>query len=202
MVRGYFNNMRKSILTLLLLAVTTLVFAQQDTLHQKHKFYYGLGIGFGPGSESGTYVDVYLYLQRKANYLALKSSVMSEFQIYSYEPAPSVSDLTLILGKSYTLNRYGNVQLGAGPAYTERIYRGAFLYNTCNSFFCLFGRDVYEIVKQRTVGLSAEARFNFMVSSRWALTLGLSANVNQAKSFCGACIGLRYGRLRDRVAKN
>ncbi|RQO79344.1 hypothetical protein DBR40_03000 [Pedobacter sp. KBW01] len=177
-------------------------FAQQDTLHQKKKFYYGLGIGFGPGSESGGYADVYLYLQRKTNYLALKSSVMSEFQIYSYEPAPGVSDLALILGKSYTFNQYVNVQFGLGPAYTERIYRGAFLYNTCNSFFCLFGRDVYEIVKQRALGLSAETKFNFMVSSRWVLTLGLNANLNQAKSFCGACVGLRYGRLRDRIAKN
>jgi len=176
-------------------------FAQQDTLHQKDKFYYGLGIGFGAGSESGSYADVYLYLQRKTNYLALKSTVMSELQIYSYEPAPSVSDLALILGKSYTLNRYGNVQLGAGPAYTERIYRGAFLYNTCNSSFCILGHDVYEIVKQHTVGLSTEARFNFMVSRRWGLTLGLNANFNQAKSFCGACVGIRYGKLRDRVPK-
>lgn len=177
-------------------------FAQQDTLPQKDKFYYGVGIGFGPGSESGGYADVYLYLQRKNTYIALKSSVISESQIYSYEPAPGVSDAALILGKSYTFNQYANLQFGFGAAYTERIYRGAFLYNTCNSFFCLLGRDVYEIVKQRTVGLSAEARFNFIVTRRWALTLGLNANLNQAKSFCGACVGLRFGRLRDRVAKN
>lgn len=177
------------------------VFAQQDTMPQKDKFYYGLGVGIGGGSESGSYFDVHLYLQRKTSYIALKSSAMSASQIYNYEPTPSVGEAALILGKSYTFNQYINLQFGAGPAYAERIYRGAFLYNTCNSFFCLFGHDVYEIVKQRTVGLSAEARFNFMVSRRWALTLGFNANLNRAKSFGGACIGLRYGKLRDRVPK-
>jgi len=193
--------MRKFAVTLVFIGIGCAASAQQDSLAKKDKFYYGLGVGIGVGSESGGYADVYLYLQRKTSYIALKSSAITGTQIYSYEPAQGVAEAALILGKSYTFNRYANLQFGAGPAYTERVYQGAFLYNTCNTFFCLFSRDVYEVVKERTVGLSAETRFNFMVSRRWALTLGLNANFNRAKSFCGACVGLRYGKLRDHVPK-
>ncbi|WP_426327796.1 hypothetical protein [Pedobacter sp. R-06] len=173
--------------------------AQQDTLHQNHKFYYGVGLSGGKGTEDGGYGELHLYLQRKTNYIAFKSSGISEFELFGDKPNPSISDVGIIVGKSYSFERYINIKLGAGLAFTEQISRGAFLYNTCKSMFCLFDHDVYEIVTTRTIGIPIEVRTSFLVGRAAALTLGMSANLNNANSFCGFSVGATFGRLRDRV---
>lgn len=173
--------------------------AQQDTLHQNHKFYYGVGLSGGKGTEDGGYGELHLYLQRKTNYIAFKSSGISEFELFGDRPNSSISDVGITVGKSYSFERYINIKLGAGLAFTEQISRGAFLYNTCKSMFCLFDHDVYEIVTTRTIGIPIEVRTSFLVGRAAALTLGISANLNSANSFCGFSVGATFGRLRDRV---
>jgi len=177
-----------------------LVLAQRDTLHQNHKFYYGLGFGFGKGSEKGGYSNGFIYLQRKTNYIAIKSSGISRFELFGDEPSPSISDLGIIVGKSYTFNRYLNLQFGAGVALTERISRGKFLYSTCKSWFCLVGHDVYETIERRSIGFPLEVKSNFYAGRGTALYLGLNANLN-SDPFCGVSLGFVFGRLRDRIRK-
>ncbi len=173
--------------------------AQQDTLHKNHKFYYGIALSGGKGTEDGGYGELHLYLQRKTNYIAFKSSGISEFELFGDKPNPSISNVGIIVGKSYSFERYINIKLGAGLAFTEQISRGAFLYNTCKSMFCLFDHDVYEIVTTRTLGIPIEVRTSFLVGRAAALTLGISANLNSANSFCSFSVGATFGRLRDRV---
>jgi hypothetical protein len=173
--------------------------AQQDTLHKNHQFYYGLGLSGGKGTEKGGYGELHIYLQRKTNYIAFKSSGISEFQLFGDEPNPSISDVGVIVGKSYSSDRYINIKFGGGLALTERISRGAFLYNTCKSMFCLLDHDVYEKVTTRTIGVPIEARASILVGRAAALTVGLSGNLNTANSFCGISVGATFGRLRDRL---
>jgi hypothetical protein len=191
--------MKKYMLSLLFVCTTGLIFAQQDTLHKNHQFYYGIGLSGGKGTEKGGYGDLHIYLQRRTNYIAFKSSGISEFKLFDNEPNPSISDVGIIVGKSYSFDRYINIKFGAGLAFTERISRGAFLYNTCKSMFCLFNHDVYGKVTTRTVGVPVEARASILVGRAAALTVGLSANINTATSFCGLSVGATFGRLRDRV---
>jgi hypothetical protein len=173
--------------------------AQQDTLHKNHQFYYGLGLSGGKGTEKGGYGELHIYLQCKTNYIAFKSSGISEFQLFGDEPNPSISDVGVIVGKSYSSDRYINIKFGGGLALTERISRGAFLYNTCKSMFCLLDHDVYEKVTTRTIGVPIEARASILVGRAAALTVGLSGNLNTANSFCGISVGATFGRLRDRL---
>lgn len=191
--------MQKHVLTLLLVCINVFVFAQQDTLHKNHRFYYGIGLSAGKGTEDGGYGELHIYLQRNTNYIAFKSSGISEFELFGDEPNPSISDVGIVVGKSYSFDHYFNIKFGAGLAFTEQISRGAFLYNTCKSMFCLFDHDVYEIITNRTIGVPLEVRTSFLVGRAAALTVGISANLNMANSFCGFSVGATLGRLRDRA---
>ncbi|NMN35107.1 hypothetical protein H9N25_00890 [Pedobacter riviphilus] len=191
--------MQKHVLTLLLVCINVFVFAQQDTLHKNHRFYYGIGLSGGKGTEDGGYGELHIYLQRKTNYIAFKSSGISKFELFGDEPNPSISDVGIIVGKSYSFDRYFNLKFGAGLAFTEQISRGAFLYNTCKSMFCLLDHDVYETIATRTIGVPLEVKTSFLVGRAAALTIGISANLNGAKNFCGFSVGVTLGRLRDRA---
>ncbi|MCZ4245484.1 hypothetical protein [Pedobacter punctiformis] len=191
----------KYLITCFLMLILSKGFAQQDTLHKNHKIYFALGFGAGVGTERGTYSDSYLSVQHKTNYIAVKASEMVAIRLFSDEPTPSISDVSVLVGKSYTFNRYLNVQFGTGIAFTRQISRGAFLYNTCHSMFCIFDHDVYETVDRRSIGLPLEIKSNFMLGRIAAFSVGLNANFNKLNTFCGISAGFSFGRLRDRIRK-
>ena len=193
--------MKKYTLTLLLIVGYYVVFAQQDTLHKNRKTYFGIGFSLGTGGDQGGYSDAYFYLQRESTYVALKSSGVSQFDFFGDEPIPILSDAGIIIGKSYMLNKSVSIQFGCGIAYTEQISKGAFLYNTCMGFFCIFGHNVYETITTRSIGFPIEARTNLLLGSASALTIGLNGNLNK-EPFYGLSVGFVFGRLRDRVKKH
>lgn len=185
---------------LVMLIFPLAVFAQQDTLHKDYKNYFGYGLALGKGSNDQGFSKGYIYWQRKNNYISFGSSSVDEGGfMFMDEPIPTTSDLYILIGKSLTANKYLNFRFGAGIAYVEDVSRGKFLYNTCKSMFCLLDRNIYEIVKKRSIGFPIEVNTNLYVSRRFALTMGFNANINVANSFYGLSLGLMGGRLRNKI---
>lgn len=177
-------------------------FAQQDTLHQISNTYFGFGFSLGGGNVDGLYGDVSFYLQKKNNYISLKTAAIEEIHIFTKSPNSSISDVSLLVGKSYTFNRYHYIRFGAGISFVNQINQGKFLYDNCDRpGGCLFSSYVYETVRKKSAGLPLEVTYNIFLDRTAAATLGFSANLNHTQSFCGVSIGLVLGRLRDKVQR-
>ncbi|TCD25426.1 hypothetical protein EZ456_15455 [Pedobacter psychrodurus] len=176
--------------------------AQQDTLHQRRKTYFGLGFSLGGGGNRGLYGDVDFYLQKKNSYISLKTSAIERIKIFYFGglPEPRISDIGILVGKSYTINRRHYFKFGAGISLVDQISRGAFLYNDCDRpGGCLFSNNVYETIRKKTIGLPLEITYGLYLDRTAAVTVGFSANLNNVQSFYGISVGLVLGRLKDKV---
>lgn len=190
--------MNKVLKIVLLLFISIDVAAQADSLHKNHKVYFGLGFGLGPGNKEGIFSDAYVYLQRNKYYYEFKTSGIAKVNLFGDYPNLTVSELSLILGKSYSLDKHSYFQFGTGLSLLNKISRGEFLYNNCDKpNGCLLSSSVYETIRQRPLGLPLETRFNLNLDRTAALTLSLSANLNRLECFYGLSFGLVLGRLRD-----
>jgi hypothetical protein len=180
------------------------VLAQQDTLHQKRKIYFGFGFSLGGGGNRRFYGDVDFYLQKRSNYIALKTSAVERIRIFYFGglPEPHISDFGILVGKSYTFNHYHYVKFGAGFSLVDQVSPGAFLYNDCDRpGGCLFSNNVYEKIRRKTVGLLLEMKYGLYLDRTAAVTAGFSANLNNLQSFYGLSLGLVVGRLKDKGAR-
>lgn len=178
--------------------------AQQDTLHKKRKIYFGLGFSLGGGGNRRVYGDVDFYLQKRSNYISLKTSAVERIRIFYFGglPEPHVSDVGILVGKSYTFNRYHYVKFGAGVSLVDQVSPGAFLYNDCDRpGGCLFSNHVYEKIRKKTVGLPLEMKYGLYLDRTAAVTAGFSANLNILQSFYGVSVGLVVGRLKDKAGR-
>jgi hypothetical protein len=178
--------------------------AQQDTLHKKKKIYFGLGFSLGGGGNRRLYGDADFYLQKRSNYIALKTSAVERIRIFYFGglPEPHVSDFGILVGKSYTFNRYHYVKFGAGVSLVDQVSPGAFLYNDCDRpGGCLFSNNVYETIRRKRVGLPLEMKYGLYLDRTAAVTAGFSANLNNLQSFYGISLGLVVGRLKDKVGR-
>jgi len=178
--------------------------AQQDTLHQKRKIYFGLGFNLGGGGNRRVYGDADFYLQKRSNYISLKTSAVERIRFFYFGglPEPHVSDVGILVGKSYTFNRYHYFKFGAGVSLVDRVRPGAFLYNDCDRpGGCLFSNNVYETIRRKTVGLPLEMKYGLYLDRTAAVTAGFSANLNNLQSFYGISLGLVVGRLKDKVGR-
>lgn len=178
--------------------------AQQDTLHQKRKIYFGLGFSLGGGGNRRLYGDVDFYLQKRSNYISLKTSAVERIRIFYFGglPEPHISDVGILVGKSYTFNRYHYVKFGIGVSLVDQVSPGAFLYNDCDRpGGCLFSNNVYEKIRRKTVGLPFEMKYGLYLDRTTAVTAGFSANLNNLQSFYGISLGLVVGRLKDKVGR-
>lgn len=176
--------------------------AQQDTLHQKRKTYFGIGFSLGNGGENGLYADLDFYLQKKNSYISLKVSEVERIRIFYFDglPEPRASDIGILVGKSYTFSRYHYLKFGAGLSLVNQVSRGAFLYNDCNRpGGCLFSNNVYEIIRKKPIGLPLEIKYGIYLDRTAAVTAGFSANLNNVQSFYGISLGMVVGRLKDKV---
>ena len=191
------------LLTTLCFLVSFEAFAQQDTLHRNYKNYYALSLGFGKANENYNIGTSSISIQRKNNYISIGVASISkpEFIFLNDQPNPSTSGVNLLVGKSFTFNRYLNIQIGAGVSYVEDISRGAFLYNSCKSYFCIIDHNVYETVNRKVIGLPIEFKTNIYLDRTASLTIGTFANLNATKSFYGIYAGVTVGRLRDKITK-
>jgi hypothetical protein len=196
--------MRKHVLILLLVCINGFVFAQQDTLHKKRKIYFGLGFSLGGGGNRRLYGDADFYLQKRSNYISLKTSAVERIRIFYFGglPEPHISDVGILAGKSYTFNRYHYVKFGAGVSLVDQVSPGAFLYTDCDrADGCLFGNSVYEKIRRKTVGLPLEMKYGLYLDRTTAVTAGFSANLNNLQSFYGISLGLVVGRLKDKAGR-
>ena len=196
--------MRKHVLMLLLVCINGFVFAQQDTRHKKRKIYFGLGFSLGGGGNRRLYGDADFYLQKRSNYIALKTSAVERIRIFYFGglPEPHISDFGILVGKSYTFNRYHYIKFGAGVSLVDQVSPGAFLYNDCDRpGGCLFSNNVYEKIRRKTVGLPLEMKYGLYLDRTAAVTAGFSANLNNLQSFYGISLGLVVGRLKDKVGR-
>ena len=178
--------------------------AQQDTLHQKKKIYFGLGFSLGGGGNRRLYGDADFYLQKRSNYIALKTSAVERIRIFYFGglPEPHISDFGILAGKSYTFKRYHYFKFGAGFSLVDQVSPGAFLYNDCDRpGGCLFSNNVYEKIRRKTVGLPLEMKYGLYLDRTAAVTAGFSANLNNLQSFYGISLGLVVGRLKDKVGR-
>ena len=178
--------------------------AQQDTLYQKRKSYFGLGFSLGGGGNRRFYGDVDFYLQKRSNYISLKTSAVERIRIFYFGglPEPHISDVGILAGKSYTFNRYHYVKFGAGVSLVDQVSPGAFLYTDCDrAGGCLFGNSVYEKIRRKTVGLPLEMKYGLYLDRTAAVTAGFSANLNNLQSFYGLSLGLVVGRLKDKAGR-
>ncbi|TBO39766.1 hypothetical protein [Pedobacter kyonggii] len=174
--------------------------AQQDTLHQKRKIYFGLGFSLGGGGNRRLYGAADFYLQKRSNYISLKTSAVERIRIFfGGLPEPHIADVGVLAGKSYTFNRYHYVKFGAGVSLVDQVSAGAFLYNDCDRpGGCLFSNKVYERIRRKTVGLPLEMKYELYLDRTAAVTAGFSANLNNLQSFYGISLGLVVGRLKDK----
>lgn len=196
--------MKKYILCLLCVCSTGLVVAQRDTLHQKRKTYFGLGFSLGGGGNGRLYSDIDIFLQKRNNFISVKTSGVRRVRIFYFGglPEPRVSDISVLAGKSFTLNRYHYLRLGTGLAMANQISRGAFLYDDCDRpGGCLFSNYVYERIIKRAIALPMEIKYGLYLDGTASLTVGFSANLNKVESFYGISMGLALGRLRDQVRR-
>lgn len=196
--------MKKYVLSLLCLCITGLVFGQQDTLHRKWKTYFGLGFGLGGGGNRRLYTDLDFYLQQRNNYISVKTSGVKRMRVFYFGglPEPRSSDVSILVGKNYTFNRYHYLKFGTGLSLANHISQGAFLYDDCDRpGGCLFGNYVYEKVRKRPVGLPFEIKYGLYLDRTASVTAGFSANLNKVASFYGISVGLVLGRLRDQVKR-
>ncbi|MDQ0641156.1 hypothetical protein QF042_004721 [Pedobacter sp. W3I1] len=178
--------------------------AQQDTLNKKRKIYFGLGFSLGGGGNRRLYGDVDFYLQKRSNYISLKTSAVERIRIFYFGglPEPHISDVGILVGKSYTFNRYHYVKFGTGVSLVDQVSPGAFLYNDCDRpGGCLFSNNVYETIRRKTVGLPLEMKYGLYLDRTAAVTAGFSANLNNLQSFYGISLGLVVGRLKDKVGR-
>jgi len=191
--------MKKHILTLSLVLGYCIAFAQQDTLHKNRKTYFGLGFSFGKGNIDRTYGDLFIYVEQKSYYLALKTSGIDEIKLFGSQPDLVVSDLSLIAGKRITLDRYNTFQVGLGISMFEQQTKGAIIPREGKA--CLFCSTNYEIIKKKQFGVPFEVRYHLNLDRTASLNLGFSANLNKLNSYCAISIGTTIGRLRDRIKK-
>ncbi|MBB2146418.1 hypothetical protein GM921_13030 [Pedobacter sp. LMG 31464] len=170
------------------------VFAQQDSVKLKNGYFFGVGIAVGTGSQNGVYVMAHIQVQHSTSYLALKGSSFVVLDILGDEPTPSVSDVSLIVGKSYTFGGIHNFQIGSGLSSVTIVSRGALL--PCKS--CgWFESNKYETITKNVIGLPIEAKYNlYSYRRRGTISFSLNANLNKEQSYFGAAIGLIAGRLR------
>ncbi|MEH3113004.1 hypothetical protein [Pedobacter terrae] len=197
--------MKKYILCLHCLCMTGLVSAQQDTLHQKWKTYFGLGFSLGGGGNGRLYSDIDIFLQKRNNFISIKTSGVKRFRIFYFGglPEPRISDLSILAGKNYTFNRYHYLRLSAGLSMINQISRGTFLYDDCDRpGGCLFGNYIYETIRRRSIGLPFEIKYGLYLDGTASVTAGFSANLNKVESFYGISMGLVLGRLRDQRRKH
>lgn len=176
------------------------VLAQQDTLHKKHQTYLGIGFSLGAGNVDGVYADGFFYLQQKGYYLKLKTSGIQEINLFN-SPALSVSDVSLIFGKSFSPNALSTFQLGIGISAFKQVGRGELIPRNDQSTTCFFCETNYTRVKTSSFGFPFEIRYHLLLDHTAAIDFGFSANLNQSNSFYGVSIGTALGRLRDRVKK-
>lgn len=171
------------------------VFAQQDSIKFKNEYFFGVGIAVGTGSQKGVYVMAHTQVQHFTSYLAVKASGFAILNILGDEPTPNVSDVSLIVGKSYTVGDIHNFQIGSGVSLVTDVSRGALL--PCKS--CgWFESNKYETITKNAIGIPIEAKYSlYSCRRRGAISLSLNANLNKEQSYFGAAIGLTAGRLRQ-----
>lgn len=190
----------KKLISLLPCLICFYCFAQQDTLHKNYKTYFGIGFSFGGGNVKGTYGDLFLYAEQKGYYLAIKTSAIDEIKLFRSQPDLVVSDLSLILGKRISFDRYHTFQIGLGISMFEQQTRGVVMPGEGKA--CLFCSTEYEIIKKKQFSVPLEIRYHHNLDHTASVILGFSANLNNLNSFCAISIGTTLGRLRDRVKKN
>ncbi|MBT2562966.1 hypothetical protein J7E50_22310 [Pedobacter sp. ISL-68] len=177
--------------------------AQQDTLRQKRKTYFGVGFSLGGGGNRRLYGDVDFFLQKRNSYISFKTSGVERIRIFYFGglPEPRISDVGILVGKSYTFNHYHYLKFGVGVALVHQVSRGALLYNDCDRpGGCLFSNNIYETIRKKPIGLPLEIKYGLYLDRTAAVTAGFSANLNDVESFYGISVGLVVGRLKDKVS--
>lgn len=189
--------MKFQLLLIFIFSSITGVFAQQDSVKLNHRYFFGVGIAVGKGSQNGVYVMAHIQVQHFASYMALKESGFAVLNILGDEPTPNVSDVSLIVGKSYTVGDMHNFQIGSGLSLVTVVSRGALL--PCKS--CgWFESNKYETITKKVIGLPIEAKYNLYSYRRLgAISLSINANLNREQSYFGTAIGLMAGRLRQNL---
>ncbi|MEJ7780592.1 MAG: hypothetical protein WKF68_13500 [Daejeonella sp.] len=198
----------KPILTLLIPALSlysNLSAQPADTLHKEKKYYHFINFEFGKANNSWIYLQGGYAIQKQHAYLKLKVDGTEEprgfILDFGDEPKESTSAFNVLIGKSYMVGAYNTFQFGAGLSYVEDISRGAFIRNTCTSYFCLLDHDIYETIKRKNIGLPIEVRYNLIFTKDIGLSFSANANLNSLKSYTGFSAGIVVGRLRDKIKK-
>lgn len=191
------------ILLLTALTLCSTVSAQPaDTLHNDKEYYHFVNLEMGRANSRG-YMQLGYAIQKKRSYLKLKFDGIHEpIDLFGgTQPKESTSASSALFGRSIVLNSYHTFQFGAGVAFVEDISRGAFIRNTCTSWLCLFGEDIYETIKRTNIGLPVEARYNLTFLQNVGVSFSVNANFNSLKTYSGFSLGLVFGRLRDKIEK-
>jgi hypothetical protein len=174
--------------------------AQTDSLKLKNGYYVGVGIAAGKGSHTGIYVLSNIQVQHFQSYLSFKGSTFAIFTLDN-SSAPNISELGFLFGKSYTLGESHNFQFGGGLSMVTSISRGKLITSTCKKGCILLESNTYETIREKSVGLPLEVKYNFYLNRTGAISLSLNGNLNKQQSFFGAAVGFTSGRLRPRFKK-
>ncbi|MEE1945365.1 hypothetical protein VRU48_09610 [Pedobacter sp. KR3-3] len=157
--------------------------AQTDSLHLPKRFYIYGDLEFGGGGATyGSYTQVSLVVQKRNNYVRLKASENARPLFSWNDEEPMMTDLSLILGKSYTVFTCHNLKLGSGVAFIKKEKRA----------------PLEETYKKRAVGLSLELKYCYMIDWSAGITCSLNSNLNKVDSYSVFAVGVAFGFLREK----
>jgi hypothetical protein len=154
------------------------------------KFYknnYWLGVGLGKSQfPSGMMALGYEFTNRPTQLIA---RYVANGEIFSdHQPGVNVSELGLLYGL-----RVNKFRFSAGLSGVWGTNRGNFLY--ADSDPLLYGSQVYERIRYKTIGVPAEIRF---ITSTKDFGIGVTGfgNLNGERSFVGLNLSVYVGQMK------
>lgn len=180
-----------------LILTAMLILKNFTTLCAQHP-YFSLGVEVGAGSAPGIYAQSFAVLSGENLYYKIKNSRVGEIGLFADKPNPRVFEYALLLGKNYNLGRLHNFQLGAGLAFTAKVSQGKYIGSGGEDHAGIIwgGYSIYEKIQRNTIGLPLEAKYNFQLGSKIAISVSANANINAIQSFGGLSVGTFIGRVR------
>ena len=147
-------------------------------------------VEFGRNNDKINMLQGGITLEMGKNYYKIKvtSAVEPKYKTKQYlgKVHPEISDISLIMGRSFKLMKYQRFHFGTGLSAVTHVVRG----NSQNPD----SPPQEENYKQRyTVGLPVELRYSFNFNRNIAISCTGHVNANPIKSFTGLSAGIMLG---------